>query len=95
MNYSHLERVLRNDYGCILVGVQAQHELSFQDGHQLPTVTCDLSFTGPDSFDKFIKVLQSASRDANIIANNPAVRNAYEEFRMLVALADGGNDDRI
>lgn len=83
------ENLLRSNYGCVLRGIHSQQTLHMHRLDQDPTVECDLEFFSVETFEKLLRVLYNNAQEEKLIENNPAVKRAYEDFKILVALANG------
>lgn len=87
--FTEFEDLLRSNYGCMLRGIRSQQTLHMHRLDQDPTVECDLEFVSAEMFEKLLRVLYNNAQEEKLIENNSAVKRAYEDFKILVALANG------
>lgn len=87
--FTEFGTLLQSNYGCSLRAIRSQQILGMDRLDQGPTVECDLEFNNAEMFEKLLMVLYNKVQEEKLIANNPVVKHAYEEFMILFKLANG------
>lgn len=76
------------------IGASIEYTNTYNTNYQLPTLVAEIKFHSPTSADLFIhgiNQLMSMDREQAARKSSPAIKNAYETYKLLLKL-QGIND---